>query len=210
MMNRGRLSASGWVVALIMALLVVGGCRSTPAPAFYTLTTLGTGNPTAQSPTPKGGLAVGIGPAQLPEYLNRPQIVTRTAPDRLTLSEFNRWGGSLSRDFLRVLAENVAALLGTDRVLAYPWGDRLEPTYRVALEVQQFDGQLGEAVRLKVTWIVTGGEDKTPLAVQKSDIQEPVSGKDYDGLVAAHSSALATLSREIADEIRKLAGGTAS
>jgi uncharacterized lipoprotein YmbA len=206
--SKSGLLRTVWALAL-MALLFVG-CRSTPSPVFYTLTTLAKGNPTAESPAPKGDLAVGIGPAQLPEYLNRPQIATRTAPDRLTLSEFNRWGGSLSRDFLRVLAENVAALLGTDRVLAYPWGDRLEPTYRVALDVQRFDGQLGETVLLKATWIVTGGEGKTPLAVRKSDIQEPVSGKDYDALVAAHSRALATLSREIADEIRKLAGGTAS
>jgi uncharacterized lipoprotein YmbA len=116
----------------------------------------------------------------------------------------------LPKDFLRVLTENVAALLGTDRVLAYPWAERLDPTYRVVLDVQQFDGQLGEAVLQKVTWIVTGREGKTPLTVRKSDIREPVSGKDYDALVAAHSRALAALSREIAEEIGRLAGGAAS
>jgi hypothetical protein len=155
-------------------------------------------------------LAIGIGPVQIPEYLDRPQIVTRTTPDKVTLSEFNRWGGSLRQDFTRVLAENVAALLGTDRVLAYPWGDRLDPAYRVALDVQQFDGGLGDAAVLKVTWIVTGREGKAPLSVRKSMIQEPVSGSDYDALVSAQSRALAALSREIAAEIRKLAGAVSS
>jgi uncharacterized lipoprotein YmbA len=193
-----------------VALLFVG-CRSTPPPtAFYTLTAVTKAETAGQSSAPLGNLGIGIGPVQIPEYLDRPQIVTRTAPDKVTLSEFNRWGGSLRHDLPRVLAENVAALLGTDRALAYPWGDRLDPAYRVALHVQQFDGALGGPAVLRVTWIVTGREEKTPLAVRKSDIQEPVSGKDYDALVAAQSRAVAALSREIAEEIRRLAGGAGS
>lgn len=208
---RTRQHLSRFTMGAAFTVLLLVGCRSTPSPtAFYTLTTLAKGNPTGQSPAPQGDLAIGVGPAQLPEYLDRPQIVTRTAPDRLTLSEFNRWGGSLAKDFLRVLTENLSGLLGSDRVVAYPWAERLEPSYRVALDVQQFDGPLGEAVVLKVTWIVTGHDGKKPLSVRKSMIQEPVSGKDYDALVAAHSRAVAALSREITEEIRRLAVGTAS
>ena len=204
MRHGSYLSATGWALALVALLFV--GCGSTPPPtAFYTLTSVTKAETASQSPAPKGDFALGIGPVQLPEYLDRPQLVVRTAPDRLVLSEFHRWGGSLRQDFPRVLAENVAALLGTDRVLAHPWGDRLDPAYRVALDVQQFDGDLGGAVVLKATWIVTGREGKTPLSVRKSDIQEPVSGKDYDALVVAHSRAVAALSREIAGEIRRLA-----
>jgi uncharacterized protein len=209
MRHGSYLSTTGWALALVV--LLFAGCRSTPPPtAFYTLTAVTKAETAGQGSAPMRDLAVGIGPVQIPEYLDRPQIVTRTAPDKLTLSEFNRWGGSLRQDFPRVLAENVAALLGTDRVLAYPWGDRLEPAYGVALDVQQFDGDLGGAVVLKATWIVTGREGKTPLAVRKTEIQEPVSGTDYDALVSAQSRALAALSREIAGEIRRLASGAGS
>jgi len=203
------LSTTIWALALVV--LLFAGCRSTPPPtAFYTLTSVTKAEMAGQVTAPMGGLAVGIGPVQIAEYLDRPQIVTRTAPDKLTLSEFNRWGGSLRQDFPRVLAENIAALLGTERVLAYPWGERLEPAYRVAVDVQQFDGALGGAAVLKATWIVTGLEGKTPLAVRKAEIQEPVSGTDYDALVSAQSRALAALSREIAGEIRRLASSTGS
>ena len=208
---RSRWGVSETVWALALAAFLFVGCRSTPPPtAFYTLTAVTKAETAGQSPAPKGDFAVGIGPVQLPEYLDRPQLVTRTAPDKLVLSEFHRWGGSLRQDFPRVLAENIAALLGTDRVLEYPWGDRLDPAYRVALDVQQFDGQLGETVALRVTWVVTGRDGKAPLAVRKSMIQEPVSGKDYDALVAAQSRAVAALGREIAVEVRKLAGGAGS
>jgi uncharacterized lipoprotein YmbA len=209
MRHGSYLATTGWALALVV--LLFAGCRSTPPPTvFYALTAVTKADTASQSPTPKGDFAVGIGPVQLPGYLDRPQLVTRAAPDRLVLSEFHRWGGSLRQDFPRVLAENVAALLGTDRVLAYPWGDRLDPAYRVALDVQQFDGALGEAVVLKVTWIVSGREGKSPLAVRKTEIHEPVSGKDYDALVAAQSRAVAALSREIAEEVKKLAGGSTS
>ncbi|MGE5311028.1 MAG: membrane integrity-associated transporter subunit PqiC [Nitrospirota bacterium] len=196
---------------MALAILLFAGCRSAPPPtAFYTLTSVTKAERPVQDTTPMRDLAVGIGPVQIPEYLDRPQIVTRSTPDKVALSEFNRWGGSLRQDFPRVLAENVAALLGTDRVLAYPWGDRLDPAYRVALDVQQFDGDLGGTVVLKATWILTGREGKTPLSVRKSDIREPVSGNDYDALVGAQSRALAALSRQIVGEVRKLAGGAGS
>jgi len=209
MKHGSYLSTTGWALALVV--LLFAGCRSAAPPtAFYTLTSVTKAEGAGQGSAPTRDLAVGIGPVQFPGYLDRPQIITRTAPDRLTLSEFNRWGGSLQQDFPRVLAENVATLLGTERVLAYPWGDRLDPAYRVALDVQQFDGDLGGAVVLKATWILTGREGKTPLAVRKAEIREPVSGTDYDALVAAQSRAVAALSREIAGEIRKLAGGGGS
>jgi len=209
MRHGSYLATTGWAPALLVLLFV--GCRSTPPPtAFYTLSVVTKMEAASQSPVPMRDLAIGIGPVQIPEYLDRPQIVTRTAPDKVALSEFDRWGGSLRQDFPRVLAENVATLLGTDRVLAYPWGDRLDPAYRVALDVQQFDGALGGAVVLRATWIVTGREGKTPLSVRKSDIQEPVSGQDYDALVGAQSRAVGALSRDIAEEIRRLSSGAGS
>jgi uncharacterized lipoprotein YmbA len=49
-----------------------------------------------------------------------------------------------------------------------------------------------------------GEEGVNELMVRKTLIEEPVLTNDYEGLVAAKSNALATLSREIAEEIRRL------
>ena len=86
----------------------------------------------------------------------------------------------------------------------YPWGEQFSPTYRIKLEVEQFDGQLGERVVLDVTWMVTDQEGTNKLLVRKSLIEEPVSDKNYEALVEAKSNALNTLSRTIVEEIRKL------
>jgi hypothetical protein len=86
----------------------------------------------------------------------------------------------------------------------YPWGDQFSPTYQIKLDVQQFDGQLGESVVLDVTWMVADQEGTNKLVVRRSLIEEPVPDNNYEALVVAESNALATLSRTIVQEIRKL------
>jgi uncharacterized lipoprotein YmbA len=95
-------------------------------------------------------------------------------------------------------------VLPTNRVAVYPWDDTFSPTHQIKLDVEQFDGKLDDNVLLNVTWSVVGQEGKKELVVRKSLIEEPVLTKDYDGLVAAQSNAIATLSREIVEEIRRL------
>ena len=149
-------------------------------------------------------ISIGVGPVAFPEFLDRPQIVTRTSPNRLNASEFHRWAGSFQANFSAVLAENLSILMATNRVAVYPWTDQFSPTYCVKLDVRQFDGRLGEYVLLNVTWTVMGREGGKSTVEKKSIIREPVSATGYEALVAAKSNALATLSREIADEIRRL------
>jgi uncharacterized lipoprotein YmbA len=192
-----------WACAVLILLL--GGCRRATIPEeFYTLNALNRAQEGSLAVATYAEIAIGVGPLDFPEYLDRPQIVTRTGPNRLALSEFHRWGGSLDEEFLRVLAENISIQLGTDRVAVFPWGTIFNPTYRVKFDVHQFDGTLGETVLLNVTWTITGQDDKAAPVVQTSIITEPVSAKDYEALVAAKSRALAALSRRIVEEIKRL------
>jgi uncharacterized lipoprotein YmbA len=192
----------GWASLLLVFLLA--GCSSTPATKFYRLNSL----PAMQQENPRAlpgeDIAIGVGPVELPEFLDRPQIVTRKSQNQLEIAEFHRWAASFPRDFSRVLAKNISTLLPTDRVAVYPWEDSFSPTYQVKLDVEQFDGRLGEQVFLRLTWSLVGQEGMKELLVRKTLIEEPVLTNDYEGLVAAQSNALATLSREIVEEIRKL------
>ena len=202
MKNRARLGNMGWGFLIMVFLL--GGCSSTPPVAYYTLNTL----PEMQQEIPAevmdDTLAIGVGPVEFPKFLDRPQIVTRKSQNQIEVSEFNRWAGSFPGDFSRVLAKNISILLPTDRVAVYPWGEQFSPTYQIKLEVEQFDGQLGESVVLEVTWVVTDQEGTNKLLVRKSRIEEAALDKTYEALVEAKSNGLATLSRAIVEELRKL------
>ena len=202
MKNRARFGNMGWAFLLLVFLL--GACSTTPPVAYYTLNTL----PEMQQEIPAAvmddTLAIGVGPVEFPKFLDRPQIVTRKSQNQIEVSEFHRWAGSFPGDFSRVLAKNISILLPTDRVAVYPWGEQFSPTYWIKLDVEQFDGQVGERVVLEVTWMVTDQEGTNRLLVRKSLIEEPVSDKTYEALVEAKSNALVTLSRTIVEEIRKL------
>jgi uncharacterized protein len=191
---------------LVFSLMVFlfTGCSTTPAVKYYTM------NPSFEIqrdiPEVVSGdtLAIGVGPVEFPKLLDRPQIVTRKSQHRVEVSEFHRWAGSFSEDFLRVLAKNISMLLPADRVAAHPWTDQFSPAFRIPVIVEQFDGRFGEYVVLNVTWSVWNQKDANDHVMKHTRIKEPVSAGDYDALVAAQSRAIGTLSRAIVHEIERV------
>jgi uncharacterized protein len=206
MMTKACLSKIG--LATCMAIFILTGCRSATSPIeFYALTPL-IDAPEADKAAGLGdGVAVGVGPLQMPKIIDRPQIVSRTGLNRINVDEFHRWAGSIYEDFLTVLAMNLSSLLKTNRVAAYPWEEYFNPDYRVYMEVNQFDGRLGEYALLNVTWTITGRQPDDVLRVRNSVIKETVQSVDYEDFVAAESRILAALSREMAHEILEINAG---
>jgi len=149
-------------------------------------------------------ILIGIGPARFPKLIDRPQIVTRTAANKVDLAEFHRWGGALNQEFLSVMADNLNLLTGSRQILVYPWSGAFAPTWLVEFDVHQFDGTLGGSVLLNLTWTVRKeGGDPENIVVNKSVISQPVIGNGYDALVKAQSKAIETLSQAIVKEIKQ-------
>jgi hypothetical protein len=203
MMNRKYLK--NIAAAIFMALVVLAGCRSATTPVeFYTLSPM----PVVSEADKMAGLgdniAVGVGPLQIPKIIDRPQIITRIGPNKIEVDEFHRWAsGSVYEDFLRAVTMNLAALLDSGLVLAYPWEEYFEPDYRIYMEVHQFDGRLGQYAQLDITWTITGRDARQILLVHKTLIKEPAQGEDFDAFIAAKSRILAKLSRQIAQGIKE-------
>ena len=202
---RHTINISARYALIFLMVVTVLGCKgSTPPVTFYTLTSISTIQDAGSGQTILKDVLIGIGPLKFPKILDRPQIVTRTAPGRLNLAEFQRWGGFLKDDFLSVMAENLTTLLGTDQVVIYPWPGGLNPLYRIEFDVHQFDGKLGESVVLNVSWILKTQDKTDNTHLKRATIVQPVSGPDYDALVAAKSKALETFSRMILDEMKHI------
>jgi uncharacterized lipoprotein YmbA len=181
------------VGAVLLAILFIG-CSS-PKVKFYTL------SPTAVNAldTDKQ-LAIAIGPTEFPRELIRKQIVTRSSANQIKVNQTHVWSASLQLDFDRTLADNVATLLGSERVVPYPAQPRFAIDYRVLLDVRQFDGGLGDAVTLRGNWTAIDGAGDV-VTVQKFSINQPTDGGSYDALVAAHSAAIGALSEQIANAL---------
>jgi uncharacterized lipoprotein YmbA len=149
-------------------------------------------------------VAINISPVELPDYLNRLQIVTRDGRNELKLAEFDRWAGSLAENIGVVLAENLAQQLGSDQVFVYPRVQAAAPDYTVAVRVLQLDCIPGDQARLKVQWTVLSGAERKETVTRVSSITEKLGDRQYATLVAAVSRTLEQLSADIAREVQSL------
>jgi uncharacterized lipoprotein YmbA len=192
---------------LALFVVILAGCASSPSSKFYQLNPVQNKTSVTRDVSPDQSQLVTIGPVRIPDYLDRPQIVTRTGKNELRLSEFDRWAGSLESDVTRVLVEDISSFLAADRFFVVRWTPYLESqvpaSYRVEVLVERFEGTLGDSVLLKAQWAVFA-KDKRLLLKKEAEITEEMNGSSYESLVAAMSSALERLSQEIADGIRSV------
>ena len=182
-----------------IVVILAAGCGSTPASRFYMLSA--TPAPGAGTPS---DLSVAVGPVTIPAVIDRPQIVVSAGPNQVRLDEFNRWASPLQSNISRVVADNLATILGTPRVTLFPQTMSAAADYRVAIQVQSFDSAPGDAATLDAVWTVSRAKDGKSQT-GRTAVREAAPQGGYDGLAAAHSRALARLSRDIADAVQALA-----
>jgi uncharacterized lipoprotein YmbA len=192
--------------ALLALLLLVGCATGSPPVKFYTLNALeASGDLSGDQGVAARHLSIGLGPVELPEMLDRPQIITRAGTNRLQLAEFDRWAGSLRNDFSSTLAENLSALLNTDDIVIYPWGGGIEIDYQVEVEVARFDAVLEQNATLNARWKLSEGDSGKVLKGKRSVFKQPIEGQDYEAVVAALNRTLDAFSQEIAEAIQAVA-----
>jgi uncharacterized lipoprotein YmbA len=189
-------------VTLMVSLLGLGACTSTPS-RFYILNTLSPSE-TVPATAAAQGPVIGVGPITVPKYLERPQIVARASRHQLTLGEFDRWAEPLQDNVSRVLAENLALLIPTDHILLQTWPRSAALDYQVKVEVLHFDGWLGGESMLLALWSILDGAER-PLMSQRTSLNAPASGQEYEAMVLAMNQLLEALSRDIAAAIQRLA-----
>lgn len=199
------------LMTVCASLVVLAGCSSAPATRFYTLTAVTEATPTsAKVPAPHAAkpITLVITDLRLPQYLDRPQIVSRGSDHRLRMTEHQQWGGNLRDDMTRVLAENLGRQLPGDRMLAAPTHIALEPDYRIEVDVQRFEREADGHVKLAARWWITRGSNGALLASPEASFSgAPVGEDDYEALIGAMSAVFGDLAQAIADSIRARAAG---
>jgi len=195
------MTARSALALLCAAALCAGGCFGrSPRPTYYALRADGAAaeaRPLASRPE----LGLAVGPLDLPRHLDRPELVWHEGANALSLAERARWGGGLRDEILRVVADDLGALLGTARVAVYPAEPRFAPDWRVLLDVRELGGAPGAPVRLRARWTLAPAAPGRPPVVEETVAEEPVPSASAEDYVAAHGALLARLSRAIAERI---------
>jgi len=192
---------SAFCVLLFVLVVAGAGCAS-PRSNFYTL------NSVAKPVGTRAEYSVSVGPVSVPAAVDRPQIVVRLEPNRVAINEFHRWASPLQDAIARVVAENLAAMLGTPHVAVFSQPTGAGARYRVLVDVLRFESAPGEAATLDAVWTVRSTKDGTTRS-GRTTVSEPVPDREYATLAAAHSRALGRLSADLAGAIQGLspAGG---
>ena len=191
------------IVLAGLAVLALGACGSSPKATYYTLT---------ESPMkmPGAGKApsIVVAPAVLPDVVDRPQMVVRTASNNVQLLEQHRWADSLRQEISRVIAGDLGRQLDSSRVLALiDVAQAVDADFRLLLQVQRLDTIPGEGVAVDINWQLVPRSGRT--YVGRSAVNEPATkgaatDDGYAALVAAHRRALDRVAAEIALAVKAM------
>jgi uncharacterized protein len=200
-----RIGHDGFRMLLVCAtFLALTGCLGSSRPArFYTL------EPAQVRDVPGSGatdVTLAVGPVELPDYVDRPQIVTRTGANELVIAEFDRWGGSLDNQITGSLVAALRDRLASRQIAVAPWRSAIVPganPYRVAVSVSRFDAVPGQSVVLQARWelIAQRNGKEESLGVKEASVTEKLDGSGYDAVVAAMQRALSRFAQEMGDSI---------
>ena len=180
---------------LAVGFLVAGmvGCAS-PQEHFYTLM------PDSQHPVhgvAEPARAIVVGAVSVPEAVNRPQLVLELADHQRELLEQERWIEPVAEDLQRAIAQHLSADL-PDTAVSIAGEHWAGPTaYQVLVQVRRFDLVRGSGAHLDAHWVITG-KDAVPLREDNFSTDVAASGRGYEALVRAQSSAVAALAEQIA------------
>lgn len=192
--------------AVACALLTLAGCLggTSPPARFYTLTGA---SPGSAGTAPAAERLLFVGPVTIPDYLDRPQIVTRSGGNELVIDEIARWGGSLEHDVNRNLVAELSQRLGASGISVVTWQAISFGGYttacRLPVTIARFDGSLDQEVVLIASWqlLVRDGATEKLLLAQETVITEPAAGSSHQELVAAMGRALRKFGEVLAGEI---------
>jgi len=197
------------VIGACAGLFVIAGCSIlSPRPdrtKFFVLTAVTGAGATGTAPAAANGtsdVAIGVGPIGFPDYLRRPEVVTRTSPTTVELSDVDRWAEPLDSAFARVLSEDLSRLLGTQRIVAYPWYQSNRVDYQVECNVIHFETNSSGGSQLHAQWSIRDGAGKLLIA-RESDIAGTEASSDKSPS-ASLSHDLGDLSQQIATQVKEL------
>jgi uncharacterized lipoprotein YmbA len=179
---------------LLSLALLLAGCGSSPPNNYYLLSAHEF--PAASGEKP----AVGVGPIEIPAYMNRDNLVYNRVENTLEIANLELWAEPLADGVQRVLVLNLAGLLNTQSVRLFPWHPKRAPDYGVRVDLLQLDAS-ATAAALTAEWLVYRPANSKPVKRRISKLQVPLPTAEPEAVASAYSELLFQLSEIIAAAI---------
>jgi uncharacterized lipoprotein YmbA len=187
-MTRRWLHPAGWLVYCTLS-----GCGSSPPTRFYILNDIA---PTAPVPAVSNPIAVRVEPLAIAAEVDRPELVTRSGPNRVHVAGSERWAAPLPEQIRRVLSDDLAARLPPGLVANVDEPSTSEPRRSLTIAIDEFYGDDSCAVNLRASWSLANPRANVLHGTEQ--VQIPASTPCSGELPAAMSRALAALADKLA------------
>ena len=181
----------------------VSGCGSSAPVRYFSLEPAGPPATTAG----EDAAIVGIGPLRFPEYLAKPQIMSRSAGGEIKVYEFDRWVEPVDEAVHRILAINVERAIDNMRVIAFPY-DVLPYEYQVHGSIERFDADSSGLAVLIAQWGIVTEDRQLVVAPHRVIYSATISGNTEPGtIVRALNDTLAQFGDDIATRLNAAVDG---
>lgn len=186
-----------WLRAVgMLGFGVLSGCGSSPPTRFYILNDIA---PTTQPAAVSNRIAVRVEPLAIAPEVDRPELVTRSGPNRVHVAGLERWAAPLPGQIRRVLSDDLSARLPPGLVANPDEPATSEPRRSLTIAIEEFYGDDSCAVSLRAGWSLANPHAKVVHGSEQ--VQIPPSAPCSGELPAAMSRALAVLADRLAQVI---------
>ncbi len=193
-----RAMSRKYAKAVVIACLLAGGCSS-PDPAYYTLQMVpGVALPTAAQ-------VVEVRRPGLAGYLDRADIVLKSADYQLSVNSQVRWGEPLGDMVGRVLTQDLSQRLSGASVFGAGGAISADADMRVEVDFQRFDEDAGGQVSLIAQLAVERGREHHPVATRHIVLTLRPASPGAANLVGAMSALLGMLADQVALDVQHAA-----
>ncbi len=176
--------------------VLIAACAATPD-HFYTLAVLPEGAPTGlTAPTRHVLLSVNV-----PELVDRPELVVSTSDTGILVLEHERWGVSLSDQMVQTLARDIEKRRSDVLVADRAFDQGTTPPVRITVDIVRLTARRGDRVSMEAHWRIVD-ESAGIDAIGGGEFDRPVDGAGYDAIARAFSQALAALADRLAADVR--------
>lgn len=148
-------------------------------------------------------LSVAVQTINVPELLDRPQIVTYDAQSqKVNMLEFSRWGEALPAVLQNTVTNDLIAYLPKSFVKSARYDTETLP-YNVKIEVNKIEAYRGDKVKLSVWWNIQDSNGNV-LKRRQSTYETKVNGNTIAALVKAENLAVHQMTKDIAQILSKM------
>lgn len=185
------------VLAYSLLFFIAACCWRSPDSAFYMMNSRGLETVSEKQ------LSVAVQTVNVPDLLDRPQMVTYDAESqKVNMLEFSRWGEALPAVLQNTVTNDLIAYLPKSFVKSARYDTETLP-YNVKIEVNKIEAYRGDKVKLSVWWNVQDGNGNV-LKRRQSTYETKVKDNTIAELVKAENAAVHQLSKDIALTLSKM------